>query len=61
MHRPYVNLGTSCGLIRGVLTTMRLLALLFMAMLAAAPAGAQQPLASPAQDGTTSSADGTKA
>ena len=60
MHCSYVNLGTSCGRIRGVLITMRLLTLLFTAMLAAAPAGAQQTPASPAQDGTKGLAEATK-
>jgi hypothetical protein len=62
MHSVYVNLGTGCGLIRGVLMSMCLLALLFTATLAASPAGAQQTPASPAQDGSTSQepADATK-
>ena len=52
MHCVYVNLWTGCGRIRGVLTTMRLLALLFTAALLASPAWAQQTPVSPAQDGT---------
>jgi hypothetical protein len=52
MLSVYVNLWTSCGRIRGVQTTMRLLALLFTAILLASPAGAQQTPASPLQDGT---------
>jgi ribosomal protein L12E/L44/L45/RPP1/RPP2 len=46
MHLVYVNLGTGCGLIRGVLINMRLLALLFTAILVASPSGAQQPASS---------------
>jgi hypothetical protein len=49
MHPVYVTLWTGCGRARGVLTDMRLLALLFTAILAASPAGAQQePVSSPA-------------
>jgi len=50
MHSEYVRLWNGCGLIRGVLTTMRLLALLFTAILSAAPVAAQETLASPAPD-----------
>jgi hypothetical protein len=52
MHLVYVSLWTSCGWIRGVLTTMRLLFLLFTATLLASPAGAQQTSASSSQDET---------
>jgi hypothetical protein len=53
MH-SYANLRTGCGLTRGVLTTMRLLALLFTATLLASPATAQpQPSSSrPGSEGT---------
>lgn len=53
MHLVYVSLWESCGWSRGVLTTMRLLFLLFTATLLAAPAGAQQTSASSSQDETT--------
>ena len=42
MHPAYVTLWTGCGLIRGVLTHMRLLVLLFTAILTASTAWAQE-------------------
>ena len=52
MQLVYVTLWKGCGLFHGVLTNMRLLALLFTAILTASPAGAQQTAASSPQDGT---------
>jgi hypothetical protein len=52
MQLVYVNLWTSCGWIRGVLDMMRLLALLFTAILVASPARAQQTPVSSSQDST---------
>lgn len=57
MHLVYVNLLTSCGLIRGVLTDMRLLALLFTATLTASPAWAQQAAPSSAPENTKDTKD----
>ena len=58
MHPVYGTLWAGCGRARGVLTDMRLLALLFTAILAASPARAQQEsvsspvgVSSPPQDG----------
>ena len=51
VQRVYVTLWKGCGLIHGVLTNMRLPALLFTAILAASSAWAQQTPASPLQDG----------
>lgn len=50
MQPEYVRLLQGCVTVRGVLTTMRLSALLFTAILAASPAGAQEPAPSPPQD-----------
>ena len=58
MHPAYVTLRAGCGLIRGVQSTMRLLALMFTATLIAAPLEAQQPCASTPQDESTA-AQGT--
>lgn len=59
MHFVYVNVWTGCGFTGGVLTVMRVVALLFTAILAASPVGAQQTpasspdaVASPSQDET---------
>ena len=52
MHLLYVTLWTGCGLNHGVLTSMRLLALVFTAIVIASPVGAQQTAASSQQDGT---------
>ena len=60
MHFVYVTLWTGCGLIRGVLTDMRLLALLFTAILTASPAGAQQTAASPPAEPPSPAQDGPK-
>lgn len=60
MHLVYVNLWTGCGLIRGVLTDMRLLAVLFTAILAASSVGAQQTPASSPAETSSPSQDGTK-
>jgi ribosomal protein L12E/L44/L45/RPP1/RPP2 len=57
MHLVYVNLWTGCELIRGVLTDMRLLALLFTATLAASPAWAQQAAPSSAPENTKDTQD----
>ncbi len=53
MQLVYVTLWKGCGLCHGVLTNMRLLALLFTAILTASPAGAQQTSASSPQDSST--------
>jgi hypothetical protein len=53
MHSAYVTLRAGCGLVRGVQSTMRLLALMFTATLIAAPLEAQQPSASTPQDEPT--------
>ena len=53
MQLVYVTLRAGCGLVRGVQSTMRLLALIFTAALIAAPVEAQQPSASTAQDEST--------
>jgi ribosomal protein L12E/L44/L45/RPP1/RPP2 len=57
MHLVYVNLLTGCGLIRSVLTDMRLLALLFTATLTASPAWAQQAAPSSAPENTKDTKD----
>ena len=57
MHLVYVNLWTGCELIRGVLTDMRLLALLFTATLTASPAWAQQAPPSSAPENTKDTKD----
>jgi hypothetical protein len=57
MHLVYVNLWTGCELIRGVLTDMRLLALLFTATLTASPAWAQQAAPSSAPENTKDTQD----
>ena len=54
----YANLWSGCGAVRGVLTDMRLLPLLFTATLAASPAAAQQTPASPVTGGTKDQATG---
>ncbi len=60
MHFVYVNLWTGCGAVRGVLTDMRLLALLFTAILTASPAGAQQTASSPPAEPPSPAQDGPK-
>ena len=57
MHLVYVNLWTGCGLVRSVLTVMRLLALLFTAILTASPAWAQQAAPSSAPENTKDTKD----
>ena len=58
MHQLYVTLWKGCRLVHGVLTTMRLLALAFAAILIASPARAQQtPVSSPAEDSSPAQAD----
>jgi hypothetical protein len=57
MHLVYVNLWTGCEFIRGVLTDMRLLALLFTATLTASPAWAQQAAPSSAPENTKDTKD----
>ena len=52
MHLRYVTLWTGCGLSRGVLTNMRLLALLFTAIAHRVPRRGAADAASPQQDGT---------
>ena len=52
MQPLYVTLWKGCRLIHGVLTFMRLLALLFTAIAIAVPARAQQTPATSSQDGT---------
>src|SRR5882724_11156091 len=53
MHSVYVTLRAGCGPIRGVQSTMRLLALMFTATLIAAPLEAQPPSPSTPQDEST--------
>lgn len=52
MQLLYVTLWTGCGLSHSVLTNMRLLALMFTAIVIASPVGAQPTAASSQQDGT---------
>ncbi len=53
MHSVYVTLRAGCGPIRGVQSTMRLLALMFTATLIAAPLEAQPPSPSTLPDEST--------
>ena len=52
MQLLYVTLWKGCGLSHSVLTNMRLLALMFTAIVIASPVGAQPTAASSQQDGT---------
>ena len=61
MHVRYATLWNGCGQLRGVLTDMRLLALLFTATLFASPARAQQTLVSPPDESSSPAQDGTTA
>ena len=60
MQFVYVTLWTGCGLFRGVLTDMRLLALLFTAILTASPSGAQQTASSPPAEPSSPAQDGPR-
>jgi hypothetical protein len=60
MQFVYVNVRTGCGFSGDVLTAMRLLALLFTAILVASPAGAQQTPASSPDEASSPAQDGTK-
>lgn len=60
MHIVYGNLWTGCGCVRSVLSVMRLLALLFTAILTASDAGARQTAASAPADASSPPQDGPK-